>query len=79
MPDPDSPPARALLTERFAECLYITEYNEPVTLFSLERARQFGRRLRVPILWVQADDRPPMVHFGHLTPEQMAAKKKSNG
>ena len=66
----------ALASERFAESVFMTEYNEPVCLYALQRAKVFAAIRRETLVWIQADDSTPTLFFGDYTNEALMKKKK---
>ena len=52
-----------LNSERFADSVYITEFNKPVCLYSMLRAKSFAQIHNRQLLWIQAVDFPPCEHF----------------
>ena len=66
-----------LRTPKFAEATYITGFNHSANLYALHRARIYAQSKGYRILWLQAEDRPPFSHFGHLSHRELAKKKKA--
>ena len=68
-----------LKTDRFADCVFITECNKPVCLYGMVRAQEFARIKNEQLLWIQSEDTPPSEHFAsHSKEELMELKKKWN-
>ena len=61
---------------KFAEAVYITGYNHSAALYGLRRARMFARAKGVQLIWIQAEDRPPVAYFGEKSKKEMEDIKK---
>ena len=60
----------------FAECLFITRYNEPVGAYALQRARLFAKAHHRQLLWTQAEDYLDDPYFASLSVADKIKRKK---
>ena len=61
---------------RFADSMFITEYNKPVCLYAMLRAKSFAKIHNRQIVWTQAVDFPPCEHFGLYSADELQKKKE---
>ena len=73
---PEAEAKRRLLSDDFANSVYITECNKPVCVYGMLRSQHFARVRKQQLLWIQAQDTPPNEHYSHYSKEELIAEKK---
>ena len=58
---------RILHSVRFADSVFITEYNKPVCVYSMLRAKSFAEIHGRQLLWIQVEDFPPNEYFAEYS------------
>ena len=61
---------------RNPESILITEFNRPVCLYALLRVQDFAQSHGQQVLWIQARDTPPAMHFGEYSQAELQALKR---
>ena len=64
-----------LRSKRFQESVFITEFNQPVCLYSLLRSQMFAQSRQQQLFWIQAEDFPPRAFFGDKSESELKELK----
>ena len=74
--NPKAECSQILQTQRYEECLFITEFNKPACLYALRQAQAYANSKDEQLLWIVASDQPPVEYFGDYSSEELEKLKR---